>query len=95
MERIIVVDKEYNEQEINITPEYSERIIDLSPENMEQEIKLKREGVIIIYTPSSSDHSKLSNLEYDKSGHIGFQEEMDTITNMEIERMWNSIWTIV
>ena len=91
MERIIVVKRENCEKRIPMEPEFREKVIKLSNENVEQQIRLKREGVTIIYIPSITDHSQLDNLDYTSSGHTGFQEEMNALTNIEIERMWNSV----
>lgn len=36
------------------------------------------------------NHEDLNNLEYENSGHTGFQEEMTPLTNIEIERMFEN-----
>lgn len=35
-------------------------------------------------------HNNLKNLDYENSGHTGFQPEMDALTNMEIEELINN-----
>ena len=35
-------------------------------------------------------HNNLKNLDYENSGHTGFQREMDALTNMEIEELINN-----
>lgn len=37
-----------------------------------------------------TNHEELNNLEFENSGHTGFQEEMTPLTNMEIERMFEN-----
>lgn len=91
MERIIVVNRENYESEIPVNQENEEKNIELFQENTEQEIPLVKERVVIIYHPLTTDHSRLQKLDYEHAGHTGFQEEMDVITNIEIERMWNSV----
>lgn len=91
MERIIVVNRENYESEIPVTQENAERDIELFQENAEQEIPLVKERVVIIYNPLTTDHSRLQKLDYEHAGHTGFQEEMNALTNVEIERMWNSV----
>jgi hypothetical protein len=36
------------------------------------------------------NHEDLNNLDFDSSGHTGFQEEMTPLTNWEIERMFEN-----
>ena len=72
--------------------ELEEREFDLELVHNNIEIEL---GASSISVPATNNHADLYNLEYENSGHTGFQKEMDSLTNLEIERMWNSIWTIV
>ena len=95
MERIIRVEKENQEQEIKILQEGAEQEIVINLENQEQEVPVEKEALTIGSAPYVNDHSKLNKLGFEESGHIGFQEEMDSITNLEIERMWNSVWITV
>ena len=90
MERIIRVEKENQEQEIKILQEGAEQEITIDLENQEQIVPVEKEALTIGSAPYVNDHSKLKNLNFKDSGHIGFQEEMGTISNLEIERMWNS-----
>lgn len=90
MEKIINVEKENNEQEIEITKEGYEQEITIDLENQEQVVPVEKEALTIGSAPYINDHAKLKNLNFKDSGHIGFQEEMGTISNLEIERMWNS-----
>ena len=90
MERIINVVKENQEQEIPIEKEGIEQEIVITQENEEQVVPVEKEALTIGSAPYVNDHSKLQKLGFDESGHTGFQEEMDTISNLEIERMWNS-----
>ena len=36
------------------------------------------------------NHEDLNNLDFESSGHTGFQEEMTPLTNWEIERMFEN-----
>ena len=79
MERVIRVSQENNEQ-----------IINMRGENAEQYITMNRE--IATQIPLvTTDHAQLNHLDFERSGHTGFQHEMDVLSNIEIERMWNSI----
>ena len=85
----INIDKEnqnidFEEKEI----ELEEREFDLELVHNNIEIEL---GASSIPVPATNNHADLYNLEYENSGHTGFQKEMDSLTNLEIERMWNSI----
>lgn len=90
MEKIIKVEKENQEQEIEIVKEGNEKEISIDLENQEQEVPVEKEALTIGSAPYNNDHSKLNKLGFEESGHTGFQEEMNTISNLEIERMWNS-----
>ena len=68
--------------------ELEEREFDLELVHNNIEIEL---GASSIPVPATNNHADLYNLEYENSGHTGFQKEMDSLTNLEIERMWNSI----
>lgn len=61
--------------------------IDLQTKPLNTKINLGVRTVPI----TNQDHSKLYNLQYEDSGHKGFQKEMGALTNIEIERMWNSV----
>lgn len=78
----INIDKENQ----NIDFEEKEYDIELVQNNLEIEL-----GASSIPVPSSNNHAELYNLDYKNSGHTGFQEEMNALTNIEIERMWNTI----
>lgn len=82
-----------NEVEIDVSAdpkeiELEEREFDIELATNNVEIEL---GASSILVPMVSDHSILNNLEFETSGHTGFQKQMDSLTNIEIERMWNSI----
>lgn len=66
--------------------EIEEKELDVEVETNNVDIEL---GASTVPT-TNQDHSRLYNLSYESSGHKGFQKEMDAITNIEIERMWQS-----
>ena len=75
---------DFTREEHELELEEREYDIELVQNNLEIEL-----GTSSILIPSN--HAELYNLDYENSGHTGFQEEMDALTNIEIERMWNSI----
>ena len=54
-----------------------------NPSNIELEAEIQT------YT-NDTFHNNLKNLDYENSGHTGFQAEMDALTNIEIEQLINS-----
>lgn len=76
---------DFIEQQQQIETEDKQYDVNLEQNNVQIEIGTKS---IVVQT---NDHSLLNNLGYKESGHIGFQEQMGAITNIEIERMWNSV----
>lgn len=83
-----------NTDDTNININNNNQDIEISEEELNIEVRNNpvdlELGVCTITLPDRN-HYTLYNLDYEHSGHTGFQEEMNTITNIEIERMWNSI----
>jgi hypothetical protein len=85
----IIIDKDNT----NISLDNENQEIEIEEENTDIEIDKKEMNLELgVYTVPSTErnHATLYNLDYIHSGHTGFQEKMNAITNIEIERMWQS-----
>lgn len=58
----------------------NEDIIDVIEENVEDIVPVEEETVIV-NTGGTNDHAKLKHLDYESSGHTGFQPAGDYITD--------------
>ena len=77
---------DFSNEEKEIELEEREFDLELVQNNVDIEL-----GASSIPVPATNNHADLYNLAYESSGHTGFQKEMNALTNIEIERMWNSI----
>lgn len=67
---INISEEETQEQEVVVLEEIQEQVVQISNENtQEQEVNISAEKNYLI-----SDHSLLENLDYENSGHTGFQK---------------------
>ena len=80
-----------NDTDIYLETENQE--IEIGEEELDVEVEKKEINLELgAYSIPATDrnHATLYNLDYEHSGHTGFQEEMQPLTNLEIEEMFRS-----
>lgn len=87
------IDISLGNENTNINLDNEDYDIEISEEELEVEVDKKEINLELgAYSVPATDrnHSTLYNLDYEHSGHTGFQEEMQPLTNLEIEEMFRS-----
>lgn len=59
-----------------------ERDIEVTREQIEQEVPIEQEEVIV-NVGGTKDHARLTHLDYERSGHTGFQPTLESGTNIK------------